>query len=89
MKKRDPVWVTDAYRKLRDAEEARYRWLVETSQWRVNGDPHHSDGSLSRTAKVVIAVAVLLFMQLMWQRATVDSPVTDELIGMESQAQRH
>jgi hypothetical protein len=88
MQKREPGWITDAHRKLAEAEKARYRWLGETSQWHVNGDPHKTT-PIGAKSKVAIAVIVLLLMQLMWQRSTVDSPVTDEMIGMDAKPSRH
>lgn len=72
-------WVTDAHRKLAEAERARYRWLVETSQWQVNGDPV----PVNPRRKWVIAVVILLLMQLMWQRSSTEWSVADENIGIE------
>jgi len=72
-------WVTDAHRKLAEAERARYRWLVETSQWHVNGDPQPT----SHRSKWVIAVVILVLMQLMWQRSSTEWSVADETVGIE------
>ena len=78
-------WVTDAHRKLAEAEKARYRWLSETSQWHVNGDPHPSQlGRFGSVGKLVIAIVILILMQVMWHRSMVESSATDELIGIES-----
>ncbi|MDO9453151.1 MAG: hypothetical protein Q7J29_09855 [Stagnimonas sp.] len=77
-------WVTDAHRKLAEAEKARYRWLTETSQWHVNGDPQRVDfARVGNISKLVIAVIILILMQVMLQRSVVESSVTDELIGIE------
>lgn len=81
-------WMTDAHRKLGEAEKARYRWLTETSQWHRNGDPEPESVGLSGGTKLVIAVVILVLMQVMWSRSTVDSTVTDELIGL-SETQGH
>lgn len=78
-------WVTDAHRKLAEAEKARYRWLSETSQWHVNGEPQRFDvARFGNLSKLVIAVIILIVMQVMWQRSVVESSVTDELIGIET-----
>lgn len=72
-------WVTDAHRKLAEAEQARYRWLKETSQWHVDGDP----APASPKRKWLVAVVILLLAQLMWQRSSTEWSVADETVGIE------
>lgn len=84
MGNREPSWYTEKHRRLAEAEKARQRWMMESSQW-----PYERNGDRigplpgSPWPKLIIATLILVFlMELMLQRSMVDSPVTDEMIGM-------